>query len=170
MQYLNAVLRFKSIFGSLSVVNLQFNSAANKSEMQSSKSPVQQEETTQQWKVQVTEGEEERSPEAVDIDTRRPLSSPHEGRSLPDPEENKPPPPSTSVSDRRPLSCPDEIPLPTTSTSEGRSLPSTLAIYTEIPEIPEDCVHSYSNAQRTLDGYVKPQCEQCGIRQAKGEM
>ena len=142
--------------------------------MQSSKtSPVQQEETTQQWKEQVTEGEEEKRPEAVDIDTRRPLPSPNEGRPLPYPEESKPPPPppSTSVCDRRPLSCPDEmIPLPTTSTIEKLPPPSTLAIYTEIPEMPEECVHSYSNAQRTLDGYVKPQCEQCGIRQAKGEM
>ena len=139
--------------------------------MQSSKtSPVQQEETTQQLKVQVTEGEE-KSPEAVDIDTRWPLPSPIEGRPLPYPEESKPPPPSTSVCDRRPLSCPDEmIPLPTTSTIEKLPSPSTLAIYTEIPEMPEECVHSYSNAQRTLDGYVKPQCEQCGIRQAKGEM
>ena len=162
------MLCFKSIFLSLSVVYLQFNSAANKSEMQSSETPVQLEETTKQWKEQVTEGEEERSPEAVYIDTRQPLPSPNEGRPLPYPKESKPPPPSTSVCDRRPLSCPDEmIPLPTTSTIEKLPSPSTLAIYTEMPE---ECVHSYSNAQRTLDGYVKPQCEQCGIRQVKVEM
>ena len=139
--------------------------------MQSSKtSPVQQEETTQQWKVQVIEGEEEKSPKAVDID--RPLPSPNEGKPLPDPEESKPPPPpSTSVGDRTPLSCPDEMtPLPTTSTIEKPPSSSTLAIYTEIPEMPEECVHSYSNAQRTLDGYVKPQCEQHGIRQVEGEI
>ena len=62
---------------------LQFNSAGNRSKKKSSKaSPVQLEDTTQQRKVQVTEREEERSPEAVYIDTRRPLPSPSEGRLL----------------------------------------------------------------------------------------
>ena len=135
--------------------------------MQSPKTfPIQQEETTQE---KVTGREEEGSPIAVDIDKRRPLPSPNVGRPLPYPEESKPAPPSTTTQQKKPLPLHEMIPLPTISTSENLPSPSTLAIYTEIPEMPEGCVHSYSNVPRTLDGYLKPQCEQCGIRQAKGE-
>ena len=143
--------------------------------------PVPPSTTTQEKRPLPYPEESKPAPPSTTTQEKRPLPYPEESkpappstttkekRPLPYPEESKPAPPSTTTQQKKPLPLHEMIPLPNISTSENLPSPSTLAIYTEIPEIPEECVHNYSNVPRTLDGYLKPQCEQCGIRQAKGE-